>query len=67
MRNLFALLALLGVVGLGFGVFTIFQGGSGPAGVPFAHETYGGPGSMLAGLLLLLGALYLRSVWPRSG
>lgn len=66
MRNLFVLLALLGVVGLGAGVYTIVQGGTGAGGVPFAHETYGGPGSMLAGLMLLLGALYLRSVWPRS-
>jgi len=67
MRNLFALLALLGLAGLGFGAYIMFAHGSGPAGVPFAHENYGGPGPMIAGLALLLGALYLRSVWPRRG
>ena len=65
MRNLFALLALLGLVGIGFGGYTILQGGAGPHGVPFAYENYGGPGSMLAGLVLLLAALYLFSIWPR--
>jgi hypothetical protein len=65
MRNLFALLALLGLVGIGFGVYTILQGRAGPHGVPFAYENYGGPGSMLAGLMLLLAALYLFSIWPR--
>lgn len=65
MRLLFALLALLGVVGIGFGVVTILRGSSGPAGVPFAYENYGGPGGMIAGVLLIAGALYLLSVWPR--
>ena len=56
MRNLFLLLALLGLVG-------ITRGASGPHGVPFSYENYGGPGSVIAGLLLVLGSLYLRSVW----
>ncbi|HEU5041110.1 MAG TPA: hypothetical protein VFT84_09835 [Gemmatimonadales bacterium] len=65
MRSLFALLALLGLVGIGFGGYAIVRGSAGPDGVPFAYENYGGPGSMLAGLMLLLGAAYLLSIWPR--
>jgi hypothetical protein len=63
MRNLFLLLALLGVAGIALGVLDILRGAAGPHGVPFAYENYGGPGSMLAGLMLLAGSLYLRSVW----
>ena len=63
MRNLFLLLALLGLVGLAFGVLDIVQGTAGPHGLPFAHENYGGPGPMLAGLVLVAVSLYLRSVW----
>ena len=63
MRNLFLLLALLGLVGLALGVLDIVRGVSGPDGIPFSYENYGGPGSMLAGLILLAGSLYLRSVW----
>jgi len=65
MRNLFALLALFGLVGIGFGVYTIVRHSGGPGGVPFAYENYGGPGTMIAGIVLLAGALYLLSVWPR--
>jgi hypothetical protein len=63
MRNLFLLLALVGVVGMALGVLDIIRGASGPHGVPFTYENYGGPGSMLAGLMLLAVSLYLRSVW----
>jgi hypothetical protein len=63
MRNVFLLLALVGVVGMALGVLDIIRGASGPHGVPFTYENYGGPGSMLAGLMLLAGSLYLRSVW----
>ena len=63
MRNLFLLLALVGVVGMVLGVLDIIRGASGPHGVPFTYENYGGPGSMLAGLMLLAVSLYLRSVW----
>jgi hypothetical protein len=63
MRNVFLLLALLGLTGLAFGVLDMIRGASGPHGVSFSYENYGGPGSMLAGLMLLVGALYLRSVW----
>jgi hypothetical protein len=63
MRNLFLLLALLGLAGIALGVLDILRGTAGPHGVPFSHENYGGPGSMLAGLMLLAGSLYLRSVW----
>lgn len=63
MRNLFLLLAALGLVGIALGVLDVIRGASGPHGVPFSYENYGGPGSMLAGLMLLVGSLYLRSVW----
>lgn len=63
MRNLFLLLALLGLAGIALGVLDLVRGAAGPHGVPFSYENYGGPGSMLAGLMLLLGSLYLRSVW----
>jgi hypothetical protein len=63
MRNLFLLLAALGLVGIALGVLEVVRGSSGPFGVPFSYENYGGPGSMLAGLMLLAGSLYLRSIW----
>ena len=63
MRNLFLLLAVLGLVGIALGVLDVIRGASGPYGVPFSYENYGGPGSMIAGLMLLAGSLYLRSVW----
>jgi hypothetical protein len=65
MRNLFLLLALLGVAGFAFGVLGIVQRASGPNGIPFRFENYGGPGPMIAGLILVAGGLYLWSVWPR--
>ncbi|HUR95799.1 MAG TPA: hypothetical protein VMY76_14545 [Gemmatimonadales bacterium] len=64
MRNLFALLALLGIAGIVLGVLTVLRGGPGQAGpLGFAYENYGGPGSVIAGLLLLATSLYLRSAW----
>lgn len=63
MRNLFLLLALLGLVGMAFGVLDVVRGASGPHGVPFSYENYGGPGSVLAGLLMVSVSLYLRSIW----
>ena len=63
MRNLFLLLALLGLVGIAFGVLDIVGGTTGPHGLPLSYENYGGPGSMLAGLILVAGSIYLRSVW----
>jgi hypothetical protein len=62
MRNLFALLALLGVAGIVFGVLAILHSSPGQAGqLPFSHENSGGPGSIMGGLLLLATSLYLRS------
>ena len=63
MRNLFLLLALLGLVGIAFGVLDIIRGTVGPHGIPFGYENSGGPGPILAGLILLAGSLYLRSIW----
>ena len=64
MRHLFLFLAFLGVVGIGLGVLNVVRGAAGPHGVPFSFENYGGPGSIIAGLMLLAGSLYLRSIWP---
>ena len=64
MRNLFVLLALLGVAGVAFGIVLITQNIPGQAGpLPFRFESDGGPGPILAGLMLIAGSLYLRSIW----
>jgi hypothetical protein len=63
MRALFALLALLGIAGIGFGVLTIIRGTH--AGGPFGYENYGGPGAMIGGLLLAAVSLYLLLNWGR--
>lgn len=64
MRNLFALLALIGVAGIVLGVLTLIRGAAGPTGpLAFSFENYGGPGSIIAGLTLLGISLYCRSVW----
>jgi hypothetical protein len=67
MRALFALLGLLGVAGIVLGVLTIIRGMHGPGGQPFSYENYGGPGPIIAGLIVLAATLYLRSIWkPRE-
>ena len=67
MRALFALLALLGLAGIVLGVLTIIRGTSGPDGAPFRFENYGGPGPIIAGLIVLAVSLYLLSMWkPRE-
>jgi len=63
MRHLFLFLALVGVVGIALGALTVVRGAAGPHGVPFNFENYGGPGSIIAGLMLVAGSLYLRSIW----
>jgi hypothetical protein len=63
MRALFALLALVGIAGIAIGILTIIRGMSGPGAVPFSYETYGGPGPLIAGVVVLAVSLYLRSIW----
>ncbi len=63
MRNLFALLALLGVAGIVLGVLTMVRGAAAPHGAPFHLESYGGPGPIIAGLAMLFAGWYLRSAW----
>lgn len=67
MRNLFLLLTLLGLAGIVLGVLTIVQGTGGAHGIPFRFESYGGPGSILSGLIMVIVSLYLRSAWPDRG
>ena len=62
MRLLFALLALVGLSGVVLGVITMIRG-AGHA--PFRFENYGGPGPMIAGVLLIAVSLYLFLNWPR--
>jgi hypothetical protein len=66
MRALFILLALLGLAGIAIGVLTIIRGMSGPDGAPFRFENYGGPGPIIAGLIVLATSLYLLSIWNRK-
>ncbi len=62
MRALFALLAVVGLIGIVLGVITMVQGAQRE---PFSYENYGGPGAIIGGLLLIALGLYLLSVWPR--
>lgn len=64
MRALFALLALLGLAGIVLGVLTIIRHATGPGGVPFNFENYGGPGPIIAGVLVVAISLYLLRTWP---
>jgi hypothetical protein len=66
MRVLFAILALLGVAGIVIGVLTIIRGVTGPDARPFRFEDYGGPGPIIAGLIVLATSLYLLSIWKRG-
>ena len=67
MRALFAILALLGVAGIVIGVLTILRGEGTHPSVPFSFENYGGPGPIIAGLIVLATSLYLLSLWkPRD-
>jgi hypothetical protein len=63
MRALFALLALLGIGGIVIGVLTIIRGMQGADGLPFRFENYGGPGPIIAGLIVVATSLYLLSIW----
>jgi hypothetical protein len=63
MRVLFALLALTGVAGIAIGVLTILHGHTGEGHLPFQFENYGGPGPMIAGVIILATSLYLLSTW----
>jgi hypothetical protein len=63
MRQLFLVLAFLGVIGIALVALTVIRGAAGPHGIPFSFENYGGPGSIIAGLMLVAGSLYLRSIW----
>jgi hypothetical protein len=65
MRNLFALLAVIGLAGIVLGALAIIRGAPGASGpLPFTFESAGGPGSIIAGILLLATSLYLRRAWP---
>jgi hypothetical protein len=64
MRLILALLGLLGLAGIVVGVLIIIRHASGPNGVPFTFENYGGPGPLIAGVIVLAVSLYLMSTWP---
>jgi hypothetical protein len=52
------------LAGIVFGVLDLLRSAPGQAGpLPFTHESYGGPGVIIGGLLLLGTSLYLRAAW----
>lgn len=61
MRLLALALVAVGLAGLVIGILTIVRGAAGPGALGFAHETYGGPGPLIAGLILLAVGGYLLS------
>jgi hypothetical protein len=64
MRHLFVLLAVIGLAGIVLGTLAVVHGAPGQAApLPFTFEASGGPGSIIAGILLLATSLYLRRVW----
>ena len=63
MRGLFPILALLGVAGIVLGILNIIRHASGPHGVSFGYENNGGPGPIIAGVVIIAVSLYLRSFW----
>ena len=65
MRALLALVALLGLAGIAIGILTIIRGTGGPEGVPFSFENYGGPGPLIAGVIVVATSLYMLSLWRR--
>ena len=65
MRALLALVVFLGLAGIALGILTIIRGTSGPDGVPFSFENYGGPGPIFAGIIVVATSLYLLSAWRR--
>ena len=67
MRVLAMVLVLIGLVGVVFGVLHMIHGAQAAGGIPFRFENYGGPGSILGGLILMFGGLYLSSLRPRRG
>jgi len=47
-----------------FGVLDLVRSAPGQAGqLPFTHESTGGPGVIIGGLLLMATSLYLRAAW----
>ena len=63
MRLLFGLVALMGVAGIVIGVLTILGGVKNPHPVPFQFENYGGPGPIIAGVIVLATSVYLLLSW----
>ena len=61
MRKIALLLIVLGLAGLVLGVVDVLRATLTPGAVPFSIENYGGPGPIVAALLLLLGGIYLFS------
>lgn len=67
MRLLAMVLVVLGLGGAVFGVLTMLRGTQGIDGQSFQFENYGGPGAIVAALMLVLGGLYLASMAKNRG
>lgn len=61
MRLLALALAVLGIVGIVIGILIMVRGGSAPGSAGFSHESYGGPGPLIAGLIALAAGGYLAT------
>lgn len=66
MRLLAYLLAVLGVIGIVWGIVIMVAGSHGPRAIPFQFETYGGPGPIIGGLMLVAAGVYLGGAWARK-
>lgn len=62
MRLLAMVMVLLGFIGIGFGILILMHGPQGVDGQPFRFEEYGGPGPILAGLIMVFAGMYLSSL-----
>ncbi len=67
MRLLSLVLVALGITGIVFGVLTLMHGAQGLNGTPFSYENYGGPGSIIAGAMMIAGGLYFGTLKVRQG
>jgi hypothetical protein len=67
MRRLGSLLALLGLIGVVVGVVWIVRHAATPGVQDFAFENYGGPGAIVASIMLVCAGLFIRSVDDQEG
>jgi hypothetical protein len=67
MRRLGSLLALLGLIGVVLGVVWMVRNATAPGVEDFTFENYGGPGQIVASIMLVCAGLFIRSVNDQEG